>query len=194
MSDERYGTAVAKSRNPYGYSSGFPLNSERYMDNIAPIRAAKDAIEALQDGDKYMAKKEYQNAQLQFERAVKLSPEDYAAHVMLAKCMLETKNFEKAATHADLGTTLYPDEPQAQYVAGFAHMSLKQFDRAFNRFDRYGKLLPGNPGTLFFKGYCQEGMNHVSNAAGFYKQYLTEVQQGEYARHAHGRLKQWGYI
>lgn len=194
MSDERYGTAVAKSRNPYGYSSGFPLNSERYMDKIASIRAAKNAIEALQDGDKYMAKKEYQNAQSQFEKAVKLAPKDYAAHVMLAKCLLETRHFEKAATHANLGINLYPNEPQAHYVAGFAHISLKQFDKAFNRFDGYGKLLPGNPGTLFFKGYCQEGMNHVSNAAGFYKQYLTEVQQGEYAKHAHGRLKQWGYI
>jgi Tfp pilus assembly protein PilF len=194
MSDERYDTAVTKSRSPYGYSSEFPLNSERYMDNIASVRADKDAIEALQDGDKYMAKKEYQNAQAQFERAVKLAPEDYAAHVMLAKCMLETRHFESAATHANLGITLYPEEPQAQYVAGFAQINLKQFDRAFNRFDRYGKLLPGNPGIFFFKGYCQEGMNHTSSAAEFYKKYLTEVQQGEYSKHAYERLEQWGYI
>ena len=194
MSDERYDTAVAKSRNPYGYSSGFPLNKERYMDKTASLRAMKDAIEALQEGELYMAKKEYQTAETKYVKAIKLAKEDYAAHVMMAKCMLETRRFEQAASYADLAVSLYPQEAQAHYVAGFAHVNTKQFARAFERFDRYDKLLPGNPGTLFFKGYCQEGLGSVENAAGFYKKYITEVQQGEYAAHAYERLKKWGYI
>ena len=194
MSDERYSTAVSRSRNPYGYASGFALNRERYMDRTASIRAVKTAIEALQAGDQYMAAKAYPTAESEFKRALTLAPEDYTAHVMMAKCMLETRRFEEAATHADLAVSLYPDEPQARYVAGFVHLNLKQYDRAFEGFDRYAGLLPGNPGAIFFKGYCQEKMDHVDSAAGFYKLYLTEVQQGEYAVHAHGRLKQWGYL
>lgn len=194
MSDERYDTAVAKSSNPYGYSSGFPLNTERYMDKTVSLRAKKNAIEALQEGDRYMAKKDYQTAETQFAKAIRLAKEDYAAHVMMAKCMLDTHRFEQAAAYADLAVSLYPGEAQAQYVAGFAHVNLKQFARAFEMFDSYAKLLPGNPGTLFFKGYCQEGMGRVENAAGFYKQYITEVHQGEYAVHAYERLKKWGYL
>ena len=113
---------------------------------------------------------------------------------MMAKCMLATSRFERAAAYADLAVTLYPTEAQAYHVAGFARVNMKQFNRAFERFDRYGKLLPGNPGTLFFKGYCKEGMRRIDIAADFYKQYLSKVQQGSNASHAYSRLKQWGYL
>ncbi len=193
MSDERYETAVAKSRDPYGHSAALPLNRERYMDRTASLRAVGNAIEALQEGDRYMAKKQYGTAETHFARAIKLAKEDYAAHVMMAKCLLANNRFERAATYADLAVSLYPAEAQGHHVAGFAHVKLKQFNRAYERFNSYDRLLPGNPGTLFFKGYCQEGMDRTETAAQFYNQYLNEVQQGSYAGHAYKRLKEWGY-
>ncbi len=194
MSDERYDTAVAKSRDPYGHSAKFPLHRERYMDRTASLRAIKNAIEALQEGDRYMAKKDYGAAEANFAKAIKLAKEDYAAHVMMAKCLLASDQFKRAATYADLAVSLYPREAQGHHVAGFAHLKVKQFNRAYERFNTYGQLLPGNPGTLFFKGYCQEGMNRTETAAQLYKQYLNQVQQGDYASHAYKRLKEWGYL
>ena len=77
MSHERYETAVTRSRDSYGRSAAFPLNRERYMDRTASLRAMRNAIEALQEGDRYMAKKQYGTAETNFERAIKFAKEDY---------------------------------------------------------------------------------------------------------------------
>jgi len=194
MSSERYETALTMARDSYGYSASFPLNRERYMDETASLRKKKIAIEALQEGDLYMAKNEFKSAETQYLRALSLAKEDYAAHVMMAKCMIATNSFKRAANYADLAVSLYPTEPQAHHVAGFAHVGMKQFNVALGRFNSYDKLLPGNPGILFFKGFCHEGMDKTQDAAQLYKSYLLNVKQGTYADHAQQRLKQWGYL
>ena len=48
-----------------------------------------------------------------------------------------------------------------------------------------------NHNTLFFKGYAYEGMQKYKEAGGQYQRYLQAVQQGDYARHAYQRLREW---
>ncbi len=194
MSSERYETAIAMAGREYAHTRTFPLYRERYMDTMAPLRAKEKLIIALQEGDAFMAGKQYDRAQERYQQAVVMDGRDYAARVMLARCLLVQKNYTDAYTHAGVGHDIYPTEGQACHVAGFAALQLKKFDTALNYFNTYDRLLPGNPGTLFFKGYALEGMNQIQPAATQYAAYLGKVQQGDYAAHAYSRLKAWGYI
>ena len=184
MSSERYETAIAMAGRDYAHTRTFPLYRERYMDTMAPLRAKEKLVTALQEGDGYMAGKQYDKARELYKQAVAMDDRDYAARVMLARCLLVQKNYKDAYTHAGAGHDIYPTEAQACHVAGFAAIQLKKFDTALNYFNTYDNLLPGNPGTLFFKGYALEGMEQIQSAATQYAAYLGKVQEGDYAAHA----------
>ena len=194
MSSERYEAAVARARGIYASTRTFPLYRERYMDAMAPLRVKEKMITALQEGDGFMAKKQYDKARERYQQAVRMDDKDYAARVMLARCLLIQEHYNEALRQAVIAHDIYPTEGQACHVAGFAALQLKKFDNALQYFDTYEKLLPGNPGTLFFKGYALDGMNRIKPAAQMYAAYLGKVQQGDYAVYAYKRLKTWGYI
>ncbi len=194
MSSERLSTAIKKNNSIYKYTKNYPLNRDRYMDNIAPLRRMKTAIKLMQSGDAHMMKKQYSRAESSYKKAIRKARYDYTAHVMLAKCLLLQKKPLQALKYSKKASSLYRSEAQAYHLAGFSQIDLKHFYRAYKEFDNYDKYLPGNPHIIFFKGYCEEGMNHIERAANKYTQYLQKVQQGKYAQHAYGRLKEWGYI
>ena len=112
----------------------------------------------------------------------------------MAKCLMMQEKSLNALKYIQKAKKIYPSEAQAYHLSGMANIKLKRFNRAYNQFEQYDQHLPGNPHITFFKGYSQEGMEIIENAATNYKKYLEVVQQGEYAQHAHGRLKKWGYI
>ncbi|MCK5311672.1 MAG: M48 family metalloprotease [Desulfobacteraceae bacterium] len=194
MSSERYDTAVEMNNSKYKYTKNYPLNRDKYMANIAPLRKIKPAIKLMQEGDAFMMKKKYTEAEGSYKKAIKKAGNDYTAHVMMAKCLLIQKKPLKALKYTKKAKKLYPSEAQAYHLSGMANIKLKHYNKAYNQFEKYDKHLPGNPHITFFKGYSQEGMGKIESAANNYKQYLDSVQQGEYAQHAHSRLKKWGYI
>jgi len=194
MSDERYRTVVNTADTQYRNAKDLPLFRERYMDHTAGLRARKKAILQLENGEKAMAKKDYRGATVQFERALKETPDDYAGLVMMSKCQLIQEKFAEAERFARRARDVYPQEAQAYYVGGIANIKSKHFDAAYEEFAGYEKLLKGNPNIIFFKGYCQEGMGHQTEAAREYHRYLQTVSEGDQARYAYQRLVQWGYI
>jgi len=194
MSSERYNTAVTNNKNKYKYSKNYPLNRDRYMDNIAGLRKLKPAIELMQEGDKLMMEKQYPKAESAYKKAIRKAKTDYTAQIMMAKCLLMQEKALSALKYAQKAKKIYPSEAQAYHLSGMANIKLKRFNRAYNQFEQYDQHLPGNPHITFFKGYSQEGMEKIESAAMNYKKYLEVVQQGEYAQHAHSRLKKWGYI
>ena len=194
MSSERYDTAINKNNNQYKYSKNYPLNRDKYMDSIADLRKMKPAIKQMQEGDAFMMKKQYAEAEGSYKKAIKNAGNDYTAHVMMAKCLLIQKKPLKALKYTKNAKNLYPSEAQAYHLSGMANIKLKHFNKAYNQFEKYDNYLPGNPHITFFKGYSQEGMEKIESAADNYTKYLNAVQQGEYAQHAYSRLKKWGYI
>jgi tetratricopeptide (TPR) repeat protein len=125
---------------------------------------------------------------------LKKAPDDYVALCMTSISNLAQKKYAVGRQYAEMAQKAYPKEAQAYHLSGFSKIQLKDFDGAYEEFSSYELLLPGNPNTIFFKGYCQEGMNHVEQAAEEYKRYLQVVQQGKYAQHAYKKLVDWGYI
>ena len=191
MSDERYQTAVDKAKTTYKTSSKNPVYRERYMDTTAKLRAQKGAIESLQKGEENMMQKKFGDAEVDFRKALKIAPNDYAGLVMMSTCQLVQKKYAVGNQYADMAKKVYPDEAQAYHLSGFAKINLKKFDDAYQDFASYEKLLPGNPNTAFFRGYAQEGMQNIPEAAREYQRYLQIVREGEYARYSYRRLQEW---
>ncbi len=195
MSSERYKTALRDVETRYqAQKKTKPIFRERFMDNTANLRRIAPTIKALQDGDKAMAQKEPQKAREQYQRAVRATPNDYAANLKMAKCNMVLENHQEANRFALKAKEVYPQEPQAIHISGMTYLQLKKFDQALQEFNTYEKTLPGNPNTVFFQGFSLEGSGRREPAAQKYYDYLQMVSQGDYAQHAHTRLQEWGYI
>jgi predicted Zn-dependent protease len=193
MSDERYQNAVAAVHTRYPQPGG-ALNRERYMDHTAGLRKIRSAIEAMQNGEKEMARENYDGAATQFQQALKVAPQDYTANLLMAKCRYVQKQFVEAERYAVTAQELYPGEGQSYRVAGFARLQTRRFLAAFRDFEAYDVRLPNNPEIIFLKGYAQEGAQQKTEAARYYVDYLKVVQQGPQAQYAYQRLVQWGYL
>jgi predicted Zn-dependent protease len=193
MSDERYQSAVQATRTRYAQAQG-SLYRERYMDHTAELRRQRGAIEAMQNGEKEMARKNYDSAASQFQQALKIAPRDYTANMLMAKCRYAQKRFDQAERYAATAKQIYPGEAQGYLVSGFSRFQTRRFDDAFNDFEAYDTRLPRNPEILFLKGYAREGAQRQKEAAPYYIDYLKVVQQGPQAQHAYQRLVQWGYV
>ena len=194
MSDERYRTSVKTAETKYANAMAFPLHRERYMDKTAKLRSQKPAIEAMQEGERAMAKEDFRTAEKHFKKALKLAPNDYAGLVMMSKCQAALNNETEARRYAKMAKEVYPEEAQAYYLSGALGIMKKDFDGAYQDFSNYEKRLAGNPSISFLKGYSLEGMGRKPEAAAEYNRYLKVVQQGEMAQYAYQRLVQWGYI
>ncbi len=194
MSDERYRNTIESIDETYRASLNAPTYRDRYMDNTSKLRAIKGAIEALQKGEKEMAKRNYVRAERHFHAGLKQAPADYAGLLMMAKCQLALKQPEKALRYAEKAKKIYPEEAQGHHLSGFAKISKRNFDAAYEDFRRYEMLLPGNPNTTFYIGLSLEGMGYRKKAAGMYYKYFQAVKQGERAGYSYKRLVQWGYL
>lgn len=194
MSDERYQTAVENVQNQYKTDRKKPFYRERYMDNISSLRRIEGAIDAMQDGEKELIGKNFEEAENQFQRALKIAPNDYTALVMMAKCQYLQENWIQTRQYTNRAKKAYPGEAQAWQISGIVNLKTKKFEAAYTDFEQYDKLLPGSPQITFFKGYAMEGMDKRDQAAEYYYRYLQSVRQGEEARYAYQRLKEWGYI
>lgn len=195
MSSERLAAARSRSDGMYSYSNSQKELKDRYMDNIAALRAKEKGIAQLQQGEKYMAQKEYDNAQKSIRAALKSMKNDYTAHVIMAKCMMLQEKPSAALTFANTAKKLYPSQVQAYYISGLAHTEVKKYSQAYDDFTKSDQLLPGNPQMTFFKGYCLDQKGDRQPAADNYMAYLKMINfaPNKYSRHAVNRLREWGY-
>ena len=194
MSQERYESSKKAIEAMDSATSVLPLHRERYMDSTASLRAIAPAIEQMQMGDRLMRGGKYGEARDHYGDALRKAPGDYAAYLMMAKCLISLKDYSLAQRYAEDATEVYPGEPQALHVLGMAELLLKRYDSAHNRFLGYEKKLPGNPNTVFYIGLSAEGMGQRQEAANRYSAYLKEVNRGEKAEYAYSRLKEWGHV
>ena len=195
MSSERYKTALKEVDAKYASEKKTrSIYRERYMDNTAALRQIGPAIKAMQDGDREMMRGKPEDAREHYARSIKTAPVDYAGNLKMAKCHLALNNHQEASRFAGEALAIYPEEHQVKHVLGMTKLRLKKYDQALAMFNEYEKGLPGNPNTTFFQGFSLEGMGRKENAAEKYHSYLQRVNQGDYAKHAHTRLKEWGYI
>jgi predicted Zn-dependent protease len=194
MSRERLQTARRTAESRFGYAAQNPVYKERYMDQTADLRKIKPAIKAMQDGQKQMAAKDYAQAEASFSRALQVAPDDYAALVMMSQALMALGRPREAERYAQQAEEVYPREAQAKYMTGVINLEQGDYETALHSFSSYDQVLPGNPMTTFLQGLSLEGMGRKESAASRYMQFLRQSSQGNQARYAYSRLKEWGYI
>lgn len=194
MSSERRDTARQMAETKYAASNKRDVGRERFMDNTASLRRIKPTIDACQKGEAAMAGKEYGKAEERFRTALKATPRDYAANVLMAKCLSEQDKDAQAMEYAQAAARIYPQEGQAQKLAGVLALGQKNPAQAYEHLERYDRLLPGDAGVTFLKGVSLEGLGRRQEAAGQYSTYLKRVRQGKAAEYAYSRLQGWGYL
>jgi len=194
MSRERRDTARQLAEGKYAASNGRDVGRERFMDNTASLRRVKPTIEACQKGEVAMAGKAYSKAEEQFRTALKTTPRDYAANVLMAKCLSLQDKDAQAMQYAQTATQIYPQEAQAQKLVGVLALGEKDPATAYEHLNHYDRLLPGDAGVAFLKGVSLEGMGRRQEAANQYAAFLKRTQKGEAADYAYSRLRSWGYV
>jgi len=194
MSDERYATAQKNVNEKYAAQKDLPMYRERYMDNIANLRAIETTVQKIQDAEMHIAKKHFDNAEQDLKSALRKTPNDYVALMVMSKCQLAQNKHSEAKRFAQKANQIYPSEPQSSHIMGMANIGLKKFESAYQNFQRYENLLPGNPNVGFYKGYALDNAGKKESAAKAYVTFLKQVKQGSQAKHAYNRLVKWGYI
>ncbi len=195
MSSERLAAARQREKGIYATSKASSDNRDRYMDAIASLRAKEKGIILLQEGEKYMAKKEFDQAQNSIKQALTHLKRDYTANMLMAKCLMFREKPAHALPYANRAKELYPSEAQAYYLAGIAYSDTRQFAKAYKDFETCDRVLPGNPQITFFKGYCLDQRGDRRPAAENYAKYIKMInyQRNKYSQYAYQRLKEWGY-
>lgn len=194
MSRERRDSARELAEGRYAGSLKRDAGRERFMDHTAGLRRLKPAIEACQQGELAMSRKQYAAAETQFARALKAAPRDYAANFRMAQCLQAQDKDEAAQRHAETASAVYPAEAQAHKLVALLALGRKEPGAAYEHLDRYDRLLPGDAGITFLKGVSLEGMGKRQEAAGQYAAYLKRTRQGKAAEYAYSRLQGWGYV
>ena len=194
MSSERRDTARRLAEEKYAASNKRDPGRERFMDNTAALRRIKPCIDACQKGETAMAGKQYGKAEEQFRTALKATPRDYAANLLLAKALSMQDKDAQALEYARAATKIYPQEAQAQKLVGVLALQQRDPAAAYEHLERYDRLLPGDAGVTFLRGVAQEGMGNRQEAARFYAAYLRQNRQGKAAEYSQSRLVSWGYL
>ena len=194
MPAERVETARRLAQEKYASTARLPEQRERFMDNTARLRALRPTIQACQKGEAEDARGKHGDAEGHYRTALKSAPRDYAANVLMARCLVAQERPADAKRYAELASAIDPKEAQAIKLAGIASLGLRDYAGAFARFDAFDKRLPGDPGITFLKGVSLEGGGMRREAAAHYARYANAVRQGGASQYAVSRLKSWGYL
>jgi predicted Zn-dependent protease len=194
MSAERLATAQRLAETRYAASLKASPQRERFMDSTAGLRRLKPAIDACKNGEVAMARKQLPQAQGEFARALGYAPRDYAANVLMARCLAAQGRNRDAVRYAEAAQAIYPQEAQAHKVAGVLQLAGRNPGAAVKSFEQFDRLLPGDPGIAFLEGVAYEGAGNQRAAADSYARYLRSGGQGRPAEYSMSRLKAWGYV
>lgn len=194
MSSERLATAQQLAQSKYATSLQANPQRERFMDNTAGLRRLKPAIDACKNGEVAMARKQLPDAQGQFGNALAAAPQDYAANLLMARCLTAQDKHKEAIRYVDAARTIYPQEAQAHKLAGVLKLADRNPGAAVQHFEQVDKLLPGDPGIAFLKGVSYEGAGNQRAAAESYARFMRAGAQGKPAEYSASRLKAWGYV
>jgi predicted Zn-dependent protease len=193
MSSERVANAQRLAETKYAASLQADPQRERFMDSTASLRRLKPAIDACKNGEVAMARKQLPQAQGQFSTALKHAPQDYAANLLMARCLAAQGKDKDALRYAEAARNAYPQEAQAYKLVGVLQLAERNPGAAVQSFERFDQLLPGDPGIAFLKGVGYEGAGNQRAAAENYARYLRGGGEGKPAEYSMSRLKAWGY-
>ncbi len=194
MSEERTASASQQASTRFADSLRANPQRERYMDQTARLRAIKPTIEACQQGETLMARHRLFDSEQSFRRAASLSPQDYPAHVLLARNLAAQQQFPEAQRFAELARGINPHEGQAHKLFGSIRLARRDPAGAFEAFEHFDRMLPGDNHISFLMGVSLDAAGQRQRAAEHYWRFLQRNPQGVQANHARNQLRAWGML
>ncbi len=170
-----------------------PLKVKPFQTALARQLDRRPAYRAMDQGDKQMARKRFDQAAARYRKAIRLFGGEGVFHSKLATARFQAGKFRRALGPARRGARLGPQVFFCQFVAGLAYWRTRQFNKALPYFQKADKLLPGYARNKLFLAACYESLGRTRQAVYYYRQVVAMAPQTSEAQAAQGRLRHLGY-
>ena len=117
--------------------------------------------------------KDYANALLDYEKAIKLAPKDYKPYFNRASVKMEKSDWEGALDDCTKAAEIQPDTAEIFVKRGMIHAALLKVPEAINDFDKALKLNPKETNALYNRGNIYFQTKDYENAE---KDFLATVK------------------
>ena len=135
-----------------------------------------------------MAKKNTQQAIVEYRKAIDLAPDQALFYSDLAFAYFTINELREARVNINRALQLYPGLFQSRFYSGLIALQGQDYSRALTDFDGANKLIPNQPSVTFYQGMCYEKLTNKNMAVKKYQQVLKLASEGEYAQKAQERL------
>ncbi len=170
-----------------------PLAVKPFQTALARQLDRRPAYRAMDQGDKLMARKQFDKAAGRYRKAIGLFEGEGVFHSKLALARFQAGRFRQALGPARRGARLSPEVFFCHFVAGLAYWRTRQFKRALPHFQKANKLLPGHARNKLLLAACYERLGRTRQAVYHYRQVVATAPHTSEAKAAQGRLRQLGY-
>jgi len=148
---------------PAKYASKLLRDIEKYSkrrlgDTIKDVRRQRrqprGAEKHISLGYKLHNKKEFNKALEEFNRAIKIDPENHKAYYWRARTLVKTGHYDKAITDFKMAAKLRPDFAEAYGNLGWLYARRKDYDESIYYLTKFIKMKPNNGWAYYNRGRC----------------------------------------
>lgn len=142
---------------------GKPDAALEFLNKAVDKDAANfDAFNAR--GVAYSQLKQYDQAQLDYEQAIKLNPTFYKPHYNLGRDAFARQNWQQAVEQFSAAIQLAPDTADSYFNRGNSYYELNQFPKALEDFSQAIRLNPQNHDYYYNRGTARLRVQDMSGA------------------------------
>ena len=154
----------------------------------------KVAYEEMDSGVKHIKNDRASKAEKHFRNAIDHYEDEALFHTWLGRSLDEQGKHDEARNALDRSVAINGEVFRVRLFSAINYFKREQHSKSLKELDRADELLPDHPSVDFYRGKNREKMGNRDKAAEQYTRYLKKVNEGENARYAVQRLRQWGYV
>jgi predicted Zn-dependent protease len=170
-----------------------PFKTAGFERALARQKLRAPAYKAQEQGNRFMASKQYRRAAQSFQQAIGDFGWDGLMHADLATAYFMMQSYERAAETASQGARISPELFKTNYLAGVTNLKVKRYNQAARHLSSADRIMPGNPSSLYYLAAAYEGMGSRNQAARIYQSLYQKDPRGEVGQAARKRLQSLGY-
>lgn len=110
-----------------------------------------------------------QEALKMFDRAIKIEPKNWLAHLNRGNILKDLHKYEEAMKCYDFAIALQPDYPEAYNNKGNLHQDLKQYDQALSAYEKAISMQPNFAEAYGNMGNALQNLNRLDEALRAYQ-------------------------
>jgi tetratricopeptide (TPR) repeat protein len=172
-----------------GYQEYIKLTQEERNQQILRIQSfleesyqsSERKVELLlQQGDIFIASKDYESALASYDEALKFQPGDETVHRERGFVLLNVGRYEEALANFDKSIEIQPENDKTWLYRGYALGELGRYEEAFESFDNATKIQPEDEQNWLYRGHALRSLGRSQEAIDSYKKAL-EINPESYS-------------